>query len=114
MNHIKWAAWSVINIEALDRQQRRNYLKKVHAELEPVGIQLHVGGTKEKPYYLVTVSADPTKKIHAYREGHAFADACKAVLEFAGELNNVSSEDGGVRCAGDEAQGPSDIAVDQC
>lgn len=85
LNHLKWAAWGVIDIEALDRQQRRNYLKKVHAELNPLGFQMHVGGTTQKPYYLVTKSDDPTKKMLGFSGERAFADACKGILLELGE-----------------------------
>lgn len=104
MNHIRWAAWGVIELDGgkFDRQQRRNYLKKVHAELAELGYSLHPGGSTNTPYYMIMhVSALPK---HTAAGKDAFKKVCAWVLERVGD-HHVSGEDGGVRRAGDEAQG---------
>jgi hypothetical protein len=109
MNHIRWAAWGVINIEALDRMQRRNYIKRTRAELAKKGITLSSGGSKSVPWYSISLpraeGAPPEKKADkgvAGGEG-AFRNVCVWLLKELGD--HVSSEDGGVRNIGAEAQG---------
>jgi hypothetical protein len=111
MNHIKWAAWGVVeldNPERFDRIQRRNFLKKVHAELAPHNMKLSIGGSKINPWYAVSMFAEievgstPPKTVVAGKD--AFKKICVWVLEQLGEDAHERGADGGVRCAGDEAQ----------
>jgi hypothetical protein len=44
LNHMKWAAWGVIDIEKLERMQRRNYINAVREELKLHGCALECGG----------------------------------------------------------------------
>jgi len=86
MNLIRWAAWGTINIETLDRQQRRNYLKKVRAELAEKGYSLQPGGSTQRPWYMVTKDGEEgqNNKQIAAGEG-AFSKVCAWVLEHTGE-----------------------------
>src|SRR6266436_5511838 len=58
MNHIRWAAWGVVDIEALERMQRRNYIKRARAELVEKGITLNCGGSKATPWYGISLPKD--------------------------------------------------------
>jgi len=117
MNHIKWAAWGVVDLDGakpdgkpnFDRQQRRNYLRKVRAELEELKYVLQPGGSTTTPWYMATSEATGAKK--AFAGTGAFSKVCAWVLDQLGVTADVGSEDGGVRCAGDEAQvGVADVA----
>lgn len=98
MNHIRWAAWGVIDIEAFDRMQRRNYIKRTRKELEPLGVVLNCGGSTAQPFYQMKLSTD-TK---GYGGKDAFRKACAWALQQLGDADE-RSEDGGVRSAGTEA-----------
>lgn len=78
MNSLRWVAWGSVDIEALDKQQRRNYLKKVREELAVHGFTLHPGGSKKTPHYTVT---DRNGEKHITAGPGAFAKACAHVLE---------------------------------
>lgn len=109
MNHIRWAAWGVVDIEKIasdlttggNGQARRNYLRKVREELKALKMQLIVGGSAVKPWYSVVKQDD---KKHVAAGDNAFKAVCTWVLNEIGDTAHVGSEDGGVRCAGDEAQ----------
>lgn len=99
MNHVRWVAWGVIDPddhEKFDRQQRRNYLNEVTKQLEDAGVEFHQGGNRCLPWYKVKVGS----KDKAFGGRPALRSACVFVLT---ELGDVSSEDGGVRSAGAEA-----------
>jgi hypothetical protein len=51
LSHVKWAAWGVIDIEKLERLQRRNYIKRARSELEAHGWALTCGGNTRSPHY---------------------------------------------------------------
>lgn len=78
MNNVKWAAWGVVDIEALERMQRRNYIKKVRAELAKHGATLDCGGDKVSPFYLVHIRDD--LDYHARGDG-AFREVMQNALE---------------------------------
>lgn len=79
LDHLKWAAWGVIDIEKLERMQRRNYIKKVRAELGPHGVKLECGGSTRVPYYRVHNESTSVTQFAA--GGDAFKRVCLAVLE---------------------------------
>jgi len=83
LNHTKWAAWGVVNVEALDRQQRRNYLKKVREELAAVGYALHPGGTTQQPWYRAENVSMAKKQVISGPD--AFQKICACVLSDLGE-----------------------------
>jgi len=101
MNHTKWAAWGVVDLEALDRQQRRNYLKKVRDELAARDLELHSGGSTKTPFYAINYAAKD-KPSQCYAGVDAFKKICAWSLEQLGEAGE-RSEDGGLRGAGDTA-----------
>ena len=119
MNCIRWAAWGVVDIENIpsdqttggNRQARRSYLKKVHAELATVGMKLHIGGSAANPWYCVEYNVETAKVAKQVCAGKdAFKKICTWVLEQIGDHTqqgdaDVGSENGGLRRAGDEAQG---------
>ena len=117
MNHIRWAAWGVIDIEKIpsdhtsggNGQARREYLKKVRQELTALNMILHVGGSKVAPWYAVARRGEE-KNAMVSAGTDAFKKLCAWVLEHVGDVN-VSGENGGVRGAGDEAQGEPGVAV---
>lgn len=78
LDHLKWAAWGVIDIEKLERMQRRNYIKKVRKELEPHSVKLDCGGSTRVPYYRVH---DDTNFAQIAAGDDAFKRACLAALE---------------------------------
>jgi hypothetical protein len=111
VNNIRWAAWGVIDIENIpsdqttggNRQARRSYLKKVHEQLQPLGLRLHIGGSAQNPWYCVeSLKGEKFKHVSAGKD--AFKKICAYILEQVGDTANERSEDGGVRRAGDEAQ----------
>lgn len=81
LNHVKWAAWGVVDIEALERMQRRNYIKRARAELHAAGLKLECGGSKTTPYYAVVAVDDEVKKVT--RQIAAGADAFKKICAHA-------------------------------
>lgn len=102
MNRVRWIAWGVIELEKLERMQRRNYIKKIREELTPLGIKFESGGVSNNPFYRVIIVNDKGKT-HAAAGPDAAKNACAWLLMELGE--HERSEDGGVRGAGDEAPG---------
>lgn len=114
MNHIKWVAWGVVDVEALNKHRRRNYLKKIRDELSAKGFTLHPGGSKTMPWYRIEgtpgVGRHEGQGYGGKAQVFASKDALKKILTWAlhelGEVqgeNHVGGADGGLRCAGDEA-----------
>lgn len=92
LSYLRWAAWGVVDIEALERMQRRNYINHVREELKLHGMQLEVGGSANAPYYRVFCYAAPTgagekpklewqgtSATSAFKQ-HAFKAVCLAAL----------------------------------
>jgi hypothetical protein len=104
MNHVRWVAWGVIDVEAMDRIHRRNYLKRLRKEL-PAGIRLESGGVKGAPWYKMERDqpSGAQTKTHAAAGMDALKKVCTWLLLEIGD--HERSEDGGVRRAGDEAEG---------
>ena len=102
MNHIRWAAWGVVDIEALERMQRRNYIKRARAELAEKSIELACGGSTKTPWYSIVVpTADGKGNAKAVGGEHAFKKVCEWLLLELGD--HERSEDGSIRRAGAEA-----------
>lgn len=89
LDHVKWAAWGVIDIETMERMQRRKYLQCVRKQLKSVGIALECGGNRKSPYYSVHTSDEPpTGARWTYTRGtheEAFKGLCQAVLKYLEE-----------------------------
>lgn len=86
LSYTMWAAWGAIDIEALGREPRRNYLMTVRAELATRGYGLAVGGTGKHPYYRIFKDARELVTIKDQWQttkaaGDAFAKVCKEFLE---------------------------------
>ncbi len=106
MNHLRWAAWGVVDIEKLERMQRRNYIKRSRTELAEHSVMLECGGSTVNPYYrivLPTAEGEDKPRTHAVGGVDAFRKVAQWVLTELGEAN-VGGADGSVRRAGDEAQ----------
>jgi hypothetical protein len=101
MNHIRWAAWGVIDIEKLERMQRRNYIKRARAELKAADIKLECGGSTNVPFYRVSLPGDKAQS-QGYGGPASFQKVCVWTLQKVGD-DHERGEDGGVRRAGDEA-----------
>jgi hypothetical protein len=87
MNRLKWAAWGVIDIEKLERMQRRNYINHVREELKQHGCTLECGGGRAGPYYRVykqRVHGDLEWSVlttpHERQAGNAFSRVCYKAL----------------------------------
>lgn len=107
MNHIRWAAWGVIDIDAmLDRIQRRNYIKRARKELADIGAVLHCGGSTQVPWYRIVLSKEKDKAFVVAGED-AFKKISAWLLQEIGD--HERSEDGGVRRAGDEAEASTTV-----
>ena len=109
MNHIRWIAWGVIEIDnkdRFDRMQRRNYLAKMRAEAKEIGVSFEPGGSRLKPWYRVALPIDAKgqQRVKAVGGDNSCKKACMWLLEQLGEAN-VGGADGGVRSAGAEAEG---------
>ena len=112
MNYIMWAAWGVVDIEALDRMQRRNYIKRCRAELALRYVKLDCGGSTANPHYIVTPLVAPSTGASLEAGGSvtqkafggvgSFKKACEHILNELG-IGHERSEDGSVRGAGAEA-----------
>lgn len=104
MNQIRWVAWGVIDLEKLERMQRRNYIKKIRADVAPLGITFESGGTNKNPWYQFVLPTKDGKTVpkQAYGGQDAARKVCQWLLTELGD--HERSEDGGVRRAGDEAQ----------
>ncbi len=53
LNRMRWAAWGVIDIETMERMQRRNYINHVREELKLHGCVLECGGSTTNPHYRI-------------------------------------------------------------
>lgn len=86
LNFMKWAAWGVIDIEKLDRHQRRNYINHVREELKLHGCVLECGGrTSRSLHYSVTKPATEThtswtETAATYKGEKAFSAVCRRAL----------------------------------
>jgi len=93
MNRLKWAASGVIDIEKLERMQRRNYINHVREELKLHGCTLECGGGRAGPYYRIYRNAAPTgvgerpaqewsvvTAPHERQAGDAFSRVCYKAL----------------------------------
>ena len=49
LGYLQWAAWGVVEIEKLERMQRRNYINHVREELKLHGLSLECAGTSMSP-----------------------------------------------------------------
>lgn len=101
LGYMRWAAWNVIDIETLERMQRRNYINHVRQELALHGMTLEAGGSTKAPYYRIYIpppedgAKGPVWSTTSanYKSG-AFAKVCKDALMridpegFAKELLN--------------------------
>lgn len=117
MNHIRWAAWGVIDIEALDRIQRRNYINNVRAELRALNIDLHCGGRNQFICYGVQLPGAVTKCVSAkaaaqdrlhkqvFAGKDAFKKLCAWLLVKLEDGEHERGTNGSVRSAGAEAEG---------
>ena len=104
LNHIRWAAWGVIDIEKLERMQRRNYIKRARAELVEIAAVLSCGGSKSVPWYSITLPTTTAGKTAGGPD--AFRRVCEWLLihlEDKEHSNHERGEDGSVRCVGDGA-----------
>lgn len=102
MNHIRWVAWGVVDVDGtMDRQQRRNYLRKIRAELTELRCGFNIGGNKRTPYYVIHRDLDNGV---IKKQACAGEDALKKVCAWLllEVEDHVGSEDGGVRSAGAE------------
>lgn len=85
LSHTMWAAWGVVDVETLQREPRRNYLKTVRAELETRGYGLECGGIGKRPFYRIyeALGTEPGDKVWTVTNatGGGFGDVCKAFLE---------------------------------
>lgn len=110
MNRIRWIAWGVVELEKLERMQRRNYIKAIREELTPLGISFESGGVSNNPFYRVII--DAKGKTHASAGADGAKNICTWLLTELGD--HERSEDGSLRRAGDEAPVPQATAVDGC
>jgi hypothetical protein len=87
MTYLKMAAWGVVDIEKLDRLQRRNYINRVRVELEPHGFELVCAGSKLNPGYrivqpLPTEGDNDNKQVILGWTGvTAFKDVCLSIAK---------------------------------
>jgi hypothetical protein len=86
-----WAAWGVIDIDdrsKFDRMQRRNYIKKVRAEMHEKGVALSCGGSTQTPFYCVQIGLQEDKPVYkdtfTAQGRDAFVKVCARVLEWCG------------------------------
>lgn len=102
MNHIRWVAWGVIDVDGtMDRQQRRNYLRKIRSELTEMHCEFTIGGNKRTPWYAIHRNLDDgtAKKQHCAGDG-ALKRICAWLLLEVGD--HERGADGSVRSAGAE------------
>ncbi len=76
MSALAFAAWGSVDIEALERVQRRMYLRRVRKEIKPFGLLLHAGGQSKNPHYQVL--NDSQKLLYT---GTSFREACTEALK---------------------------------
>jgi len=102
MNHIRWVAWGTIDVDGtMDRQQRRNYLRKIRAELTEIRCGFTIGGNKRTPWYGITYTReDGAQKRQACAGTDALKKVCAWLLLEVGD--HERGADGGVRSAGAE------------
>lgn len=51
MSHVSFAAWGSVDVESLERMQRRVYIRHVREELAKYQLALACGGSKGRPHY---------------------------------------------------------------
>lgn len=85
LSHTMWAAWGVIDIETLQREARRNYLKTVRAELATKGYDLECGGIGQRPFYRIFEQGLALPDTNGWTvtnaTGGGFGAVCKAFLQ---------------------------------
>lgn len=96
LNRMKWAAWGVIDIEALDIQQRNNYINHVRQELAQHGCILECGanraqGRSRGMFYRIAKLAPPAaagerpktewQEVTSWGTDNAFQRICLKVLQ---------------------------------
>lgn len=86
LGHLRWAAWGTIDIETLERMQRRNYINHVREELKLHGMVLECGGNAVPYYRILTTGAIPGGKgpewstTSANIKDKAFCKVCRDAL----------------------------------
>lgn len=83
MSRTRFAAWGVVDIELLERMQRRNYINHVRQELKQHGIELECGGSTKAPYYRTFIQNDGKtiwSSTSAQLKTLAFSKVCKDAL----------------------------------
>ena len=111
MNHIRWVGWGVVDVDGtMDRQQRRNFLRKIRKELDDIRCGFVIGGKKSQPHYAIHRNMpDGAVKKQAFAGDGALKKICAWILL---ETNDhVSSEDGGLRGAGAESSSDTNELV---
>ena len=53
LSYLRWVAFGVVDIEKLERMQRRNYINHMREELKLHGLELHCHGTSYRPVYAI-------------------------------------------------------------
>lgn len=84
LSRLRWAAWGVINVEVLERVQRRNFINHVREELKLHGMKLECGGSTKAPFYRI-YTEKPDGKIDwsttsAKMQSGAFTKVCLDTL----------------------------------
>lgn len=51
MSAVAFTAWGSVNIEEMERLQRRKYINLLREEIKEYGLVLHAGGSKGRPLY---------------------------------------------------------------
>jgi len=106
LSYLRWAAWGAVDIEKLQREPRRNYIKAVRAELATRGYRLECGGTQKKPYYRIyldhvdanSVGGTPWSTTSATEGG--FARVCKDFLNKEDPNHAAGTADAGSTVTG--------------
>lgn len=104
LSYLRWAAWGAIDIETMQKEPRRNYIKAVRAELASRGYKLECGGTFNRPFYRIFDARSLATKGNAWIttsavEG-AFAAVCKAFLNKEDPEHAAATADAGRAVAG--------------
>lgn len=122
MNHIRWVGWRVIELDngTFDRMQRRNFIKRMRAELKELGAELHCGGSTQSPWYSIEIpigspmwskistgtTVDEKLKVLKHSAGgkDALNKVCAWFLNKIGDTHHERGADGSVRGAGAESE----------
>lgn len=87
MSALHFCAWGSIDVESMERLQRRRYINEIRKDLEKHGMALHVGGHKLRPDYKIGHKIDGI-----IMSDRSLSRICRRVLDLV-EARSIEAND---------------------